>query len=172
MISFFYYLYSYKNSSIKLNDNIINLVLKFINCAIYLVSFALLLISFYFFFRLVEAYRVDVEMPSALAYAKQYTLEIVSFKFEIDLFGFILLLLAYIVGFLSLLTLDTRLSQVNFNYFIYFNYFILIVFLFVISSDILLFFFFYELLLLPSFFFVYSVSYSKKAIQASLYFVI
>lgn len=172
LISAFYYLFSYKNSNIKLNDNIINLVLKFINVACYLVSFILLLISFYFFFKLVEAYRVDVEMPSALAYAKQYTLEIVSFKFEIDLFGFILLMLAYVVGFLSLLTLDTRLSQVNFNFFIYFNYFILIVFFFVISSDILLFFFFYELLLLPSFFFVYSVSYSKKAIQASLYFVI
>ncbi len=45
-------------------------------------------------------------------------------------------------------------------------------FLFVIAIDVLLFFFFYELLLLPSFFFVYFISYSKKAIQASLYFVI
>lgn len=89
-----------------------------------------------------------------------------------DLFGFVLLLLAYIVGFLSLLTLDTRLRLVNFNFFIYFNYFVLVVFLFVVVNDILLFFFFYELLLIPSFFFVYYISYSKKAVQASLYFVI
>ena len=172
LLSFFFFLFSFKNSNIKLGGNIVNTMFKCINIIFYLVSFVLLLTSFYFFFRLVEAYRIDVSMPSDLAYVKQYNLEIISYKFEIDLFGFILLLLAYIVGFLALLTLDTRLSQVNFNYFIYFNYFILIVFFFVITNDIILLFFFYEMLLLPSFFFVYSVSYSKKAIQASLYFVI
>ena len=107
-----------------------------------------------------------------MAYTWQHSLKIFNYHFDINLFGYILLLLAYIVGFLSLLTLDTRLSKVNFNFFIYFNYFIIFVFLFVISNDFFLFFFFYELLLLPSFFFVYFVSYSKKAIQASLYFVI
>jgi formate hydrogenlyase subunit 3/multisubunit Na+/H+ antiporter MnhD subunit len=111
-------------------------------------------------------------VTSALAYSKQVTVVVLGYRFELDLFGFILLALAYAVGFLSLLTLDTKLSQVNFNFFIYFNFFVLIVFLFVIVDDILLFFFLYEMLLLPSFFFVYLVSYSKKAIQASLYFVI
>jgi formate hydrogenlyase subunit 3/multisubunit Na+/H+ antiporter MnhD subunit len=101
-----------------------------------------------------------------------YSLQLFAYRFEIDLFGFILLMLAYVVGFLSLLTLDSRLAAVNFNFFIYFNFFVIFVFLFVIANDIILFFFFYELLVLPSFFFIYFISYSKKAIQASLYFVI
>lgn len=172
LISLFYASFSYKNTSAKFAGSVVSFVLKGINLASYLISFVLLVVSFFFFFKLVESYRVDVKISSALAFSKTYSLQIFMFSFEIDLFGFILLLLAYAVGFLSLLTLDTRLSLVNFNFFIYFNYFILIVFLFVTTCDILLFFFFYELLLLPSFFFVYSVSYSKKAIQASLYFVI
>ena len=153
LISSFYYFFSFKNSNIKLCDNLINLLFKCVSIIIYLVSFVLLLISFFFFFSLVEAYRVDVSMPVDIAYAKQYSLEIVSYRFEIDLFGFILLILAYTVGFLSLLTLDTRLSQVNFNFFVYFNYFIIIVFLFVVSNDIVLFFFFLWTVVVTFFFF-------------------
>jgi NADH-quinone oxidoreductase subunit M len=44
--------------------------------------------------------------------------------------------------------------------------------LYVTTSNVLLFFLFYEFLLLPSFLFVYFVSPSRRAIQASIYFVI
>lgn len=94
------------------------------------------------------------------------------FSFSVDLFGFVLLFLAYIVGFVSLLALDTRLYWKNFRYIFTFNVFVVIVYLYVTTNNLLLFFLFYEFLLLPSFLFVYFVSPSRRAIQASLYFVI
>ncbi len=95
-----------------------------------------------------------------------------NFSFSMDLFGFVLLFLAYIVGFISLLALDTRLYWKNFRYVFTFNVFVVIVYLYVTTNNLLLFFLFYEFLLLPSFLFVYFVSPSRRAIQASLYFVI
>lgn len=50
--------------------------------------------------------------------------------------------------------------------------FIIVVYFYVFSSNMLLFFIFYELLLIPSFLIVYFVSPSRRAIQASLYFLI
>ncbi len=91
---------------------------------------------------------------------------------SIDLFGLILLFLAYVVGFLSILALDTRLYWKNIKFIFSFNLFILVVYLYVSVSNLLLFFLLYECLLLPSFLFVYFVSPSRRAIQASLYFVI
>jgi len=90
----------------------------------------------------------------------------------LDFFGLILLTLAYIVGFISILALDTRLYYKNINYIFAFNLFVLIVYLYVTVSNIILFFLLYECLLIPSFLFVYFVSPSRRAIQASLYFVI
>lgn len=92
--------------------------------------------------------------------------------FSFDFFGFILLTLAYIVGFFSLFALDTRLYWKNIKFIFSFNIFIIIVFLYVSVSNLLLFFLFYECLLIPSFLIVYFVSPSRRAIQASLYFVI
>lgn len=172
MITVAYYFLNYRNPSVKLLNSVVNRRLKFTNIICYLISFILFLVSFYFFLNLTGELKLSRLLDANPAYTNQFLLTFFGYKFEISLFGYILLLLAYVIGFLSLLTLDTRLSRVNFNFFIYFNYFILFVFLFVVVNDILLFFFFYELLLLPSFFFVYFVSYSKKAIQASLYFVI
>lgn len=91
---------------------------------------------------------------------------------SIDLFGFILLFLAYLVGFLSLLALDTRLYWKNFMYIFTFTIFLVIVYLYITTTNILMFFLFYELLLLPSFLFIYFVSPSRRAVQASIYFVI
>lgn len=96
----------------------------------------------------------------------------VTMFFSIDIFGLILLFLAYIVGFFSLLTLDTRLYWRNIKYIFSFNIFIIIVFFYVSVTNLVLFFLSYEFLLLPSFLFVYFVSPSRRAIQASLYFVI
>ena len=91
---------------------------------------------------------------------------------SLDFFGFILITLAYLIGIISLLTLDSRLYWSNIRYLLSFNLFLLIVYIYSSVSNILVFFMCYELLLLPSFFIVYFVSPSRRAIQASLYFVI
>jgi len=78
--------------------------------------------------------------------------------FTLDLFGLILLTLAYLVGFIAILSLDTRLYWKNINYIFAFNIFLIIVYVYVSTTNIILFFFFYELLLLPSFLLVYFVS--------------
>ena len=93
-------------------------------------------------------------------------------KFSMDFFGFILLFLAYIVGFISLLVVDTRLYWSTLKYLFAFNIFSLIVFIFVSTTNIIFFFLSYEMLLLPSFLFVYFVSPSRRAIPASIYFVV
>ena len=94
------------------------------------------------------------------------------FELSIDLFGIVILFLSYFVGILSLLALDTRIFWKNMKYLFFLNYFILLVFFFVFSTNILLFFLFYELLLVPSFLVVYFISPSRRSIQASLYFLI
>lgn len=96
----------------------------------------------------------------------------VNLYFTLDIFGLVLLTLAYLVGFIALLALDTRLYWKNINYVFAFNIFLIVVYVYVTTTNIILFFLFYELLLLPSFLLVYFVSPSRRAIQASLYFVI
>lgn len=97
---------------------------------------------------------------------------IFSIYFSMDFFGFILLFLAYSVGFISILALDTRLYWKNIKYLFAFNIFALIVYFYVSVTNLIFFFLLYEFLLLPSFFFVFFVSPSRRAIQASLYFII
>lgn len=92
--------------------------------------------------------------------------------FSVDFFGFILIFLAYIIGIISILALDTRLYWKNIKFLFSFNVFALIVFLYASVTNIIFFFLLYELLLVPSFFFVFFVSPSRRAVQASLYFVI
>lgn len=89
-----------------------------------------------------------------------------------DYFGLIFCILACLVGFLSFLALDSRLYWKNIRFLIMCNVLCFIIFLFVTTTDILLLLFFYESLLIPSFLFVYFVSPYKRAIQASLYFLI
>ena len=84
----------------------------------------------------------------------------------------ILVFLAYIIGFMSLLTLDSRLYWRNVKYYFSFSIFLFIVYLFVSSSNLIFFFLLYELLLVPSFLFVYFISPSRRSIQASIYFII
>lgn len=99
-------------------------------------------------------------------------LNIINFDFCLDFFGFVLLNLAYLAGILSLLALDTRILYRNMKYITYINTFTLIVFFFVFTNNMLLLFLFYEFLLLPSVLLVYSVSSGRRAIQATLYFII
>lgn len=95
-----------------------------------------------------------------------------NFYLTVDLFGLVLCFLAFAVALLSFLALDTRLYWKNMKFLISCNLLGFFVFLYTSVSDILLLFFFYECLLIPSFTFVYFVSPYRRAIQASLYFLI
>ena len=99
-------------------------------------------------------------------------LYIFNFEFSFDFFGLVLLFLAYFVGILSLLVLDTRFLYRNVKYLVYINFFTILVFMFVFTNNLLLLFLFYEFLLLPSVIIVYFISPSRRAIQATLYFII
>lgn len=93
-------------------------------------------------------------------------------KFSIEFFGFIFILLAYLVGFISFLALDTRLFWKNNRFIFICNFLVFVIFMFVIVNDVLLLFLFYEAMLIPSFLFVYFVSPYRRGVQASLYFLI
>lgn len=158
---------------------VINFLKNYIIISI-LISFFIFLLNVFYFFNYIVFY-----LNSSLINNSLYTLNISTFifyknsifnslyfNFSIDLFGLVLLFLSYIVGFISLLALDSRLYWKNFRYIFTFNVFVVIVYLYTTTSNLLLFFLFYEFLLLPSFLFVYFVSPSRRAIQASIYFVI
>lgn len=93
-------------------------------------------------------------------------------RLSIDLYGFVLLLLAFFVGLFALLTSESKIKNINASFFFFFNYFVLIVYMFVATNNIFTMFICYELLLLPSFLYLLIISYTRKAMQASLYFVI
>lgn len=95
-----------------------------------------------------------------------------AFTFSMDYFGLIFCILACLVGMLSFLALDSRLYWKNVRFLVMCNVLCFLIFLFITTTDILLLLLFYESLLIPSFLFVYFVSPYKRAIQASLYFLI
>lgn len=94
------------------------------------------------------------------------------FYFSMDIFGIILCILAFIVGFLSFLALDTRLYFSKIKFINMCHLLCIFIFLFVSVNNVILLFFFYECLLIPSFLFVYFVSPYRRSVQASLYFLI
>jgi NADH:ubiquinone oxidoreductase subunit 4 (subunit M) len=147
-------------------------LVKYFSLFCMLASFFGYLATFFYFFGLLDATNIAMIHGDHIMQTRFTDVELFGFRVSLDLFGHTLLILAYLIGLFSLLTIDSRLGYLSYRFLLYFNFFVIIVFFFVTVSDILLFFFFYELLVLPSFFFVYFVSYSKKAIQASLYFII
>ena len=95
-----------------------------------------------------------------------------TFKFTPDIFGFILLLIAIFVGFVSFFTLDTRFFYKNLKFFSICHFLVISIYFFLFSSDLLIFFLFYEFLLFPSFLLVYFISPNRRGVQSSLYFLI
>jgi len=91
---------------------------------------------------------------------------------SLDLFGIALIMLAYVVGFLSLFNFNDKIFWYNTKQALLFDYFIIIVIMFACADDVYIFFILYELLLLPSFILVYYNSPNKKGVGASLYFLI
>jgi NADH:ubiquinone oxidoreductase subunit 5 (subunit L)/multisubunit Na+/H+ antiporter MnhA subunit len=153
-------------------------LLKFQSCLKFLKLFLVLTLLISFFFFLVYMYTYILYLSNlnykfvnnTYLFVPSYNMYF--FDISTDVFGLVILFLAYFIGVLSLLALDTRLYFKNVRYLYFVNIFILIVFFFVFSNNILLLFFFYELLLIPSFLLVYHIAPSRRAIQASLYFVI
>jgi len=99
-------------------------------------------------------------------------LNVLGFKFSIDMVGFIFIFIAYIVSIISFLALDSKLYWNNLRFIFTCNVLMLVIFLFTVVDDYLVFFLLYEGLLIPSFLFVYFVSPYRRGIQASLYFLI
>jgi len=154
------------------NNTLLNLIRIILLLSIS-ISFFFYIIFIFFFYKY---YCANINYSIFSVYCLIPTLfinmHIYFFEFSIDFFGIIILFLAYFVGLLSLLALDNRIFYKNIKYLFSINIFILFVFFFVFSSNLLLFFLFYELLLLPSFLVVYFISPSRRAIQASIYFLI
>lgn len=161
----------------KLNQTSLFNSLKWFNITTILISFFIHVITSLIYCTEINKYTLSIFSElnlyniHTISYYSNFFISL-PIKFNIDFFGLIILTLAYIVGFISLLALDTRLYWKNIKYIFSFNLFLLIVYLYVTVSNILLFFMCYEMLLIPSFLIVYFVSPSRRAIQASLYFVI
>lgn len=174
-------------SNQRLNNYSIYGIIKIIIITTLIISFLSHLISFWAYLHNTYNYTLDIFSDTKLL--NNYTIDIyiwdpkintilynasnyLNLNVSLDFFGFTLILLAYIIGLISLLTLDSRLYWNNIRYLLTFNLFLLIVYVYASVSNILIFFMCYEFLLLPSFLIVYFVSPSRRAIQASLYFVI
>jgi len=174
VLSYIVYFVSCKNQmqNIITYDNIYNLVklLLILTLGISFIFFIFFLYFFYIFFNHMGGY--SVFSTYCVLPKTQINNSIDFFEASIDIFGIFLLFLAYFVGILSLLALDNRLFWKNIKYLFTVNIFIIIVFFYVFSTNMLVFFLFYELLLIPSFLVVYFISPSRRAVQASMYFLI
>jgi len=160
-------------------------IIKFFLITSLLISFLFFLISFFYYSNFIyQNYLIYFNSKTSFFYSPNlnffdsfFIYNFFFFKwlkvdFSLDLFGMILLFLAYSVGFLSILALDNKLYWKNFKYYLSFNIFVLVVIFYVSVSNLIFFFLMYECLLLPSFLFVYFVSPSRRSIQASIYFVV
>lgn len=180
----FYYLSKIGNFQVFFRSNSVFKFLKLFLFYGFVLAFFFHIIFFFFYYQFIYKF-YSFSIMSMYMFIPTYeiffnydffyflpVLKCVKFYLSIDFFGIILLTLAYVVGFISILALDTRLYWKNIKYFFSFNVFLIIVFLYVSVTNLVLFFLMYECLLIPSFFFVYFVSPSRRAIQASIYFVI
>lgn len=147
-------------------------VFKFMNMVVYYACMSMAFTGFYYFYVYLSTVPLQAKSDYSFLSKQQIDFRWLSLNFSVDLFGCVIIMLAYFVGMFSMLSLDTRLPNALLKFYIYFNFFLLFVYIYALSRDLVVFFIAYELLLIPSFFFVYFVSYSKKAIQACLYFVI
>lgn len=136
----------------------------------------ILLVYLFFYYTYYYSYLVKLNILNSFYYENDILnpkiILFENFLFSIDINGIILCILAFIVGFLSFLALDTRLYFSQFRFILMCHLLCLFIFLFISVNNILLLFFFYECLLVPSFLFVYFVSPYRRSVQASLYFLI
>jgi formate hydrogenlyase subunit 3/multisubunit Na+/H+ antiporter MnhD subunit len=173
------------NSQILDKNSSVIFFLRFALLGSLILSFFVFLVIFYFYLQAVTLvthldaihYLTNTTPgelpPSSYGMGMDFVWDFFNFfDCSFDLFGLIFLLLAYLVGIISFLTIDTKLFATNVKYVFVCNIIVLVVAFFVITNDILVFFLLYEFLLVPSFFFVYFVGSYERATQAALYFVI
>lgn len=161
---------------IKNYDNIS--LVRFILFLSLFVSFCFIFFIFFIFIKCYQSYvYFSIFTNFNLNYSDLFFFKLPLFslwfiKFSIEFFGFIFIILAYIVGLISFLALDTRFYWKNIKFIFICNFLVFIIYVFTIVNDLLLFFLFYEAMLIPSFLFVYFMSPYRRGIQASLYFLI
>jgi NADH-quinone oxidoreductase subunit M len=174
----FFFFSKFFNFQRVLGSVSVTFVVKYFLMISLLVSFFLHFINFWFYIHHVNVlsnfllYNFIDEVDFDQSLFDFIGFQIFGFNFSIEMFGFIFILLAYLVGIISFLSLDSQFFEKNFKYVFVCNMLVLIIYLFTICSDFLMFFVLYECLLIPSFLFVYHTSQYKKGIQASLYFLI
>lgn len=168
---FFFFISSLMYKSNLNKSNKIQNLLKFLSIISIITSFFMVLFSFYYY--LISFYKLSA--------SKRFTKNISTFWLDfdfyniplvMDLFGFLIMLISFIVGFLSLKALDNRLFWKQTKYFYYFNIFTSITYFFSLTQNLMLLFILYECFLLPSFILVYYISPNKRALQASIYFIL
>ncbi len=173
LFNFYTYLYTIKNINNIEENNILLLFFKNILKKFFIFSFLFILISFYFFLNIclvnTQKYNTEFVFKSLL---DGYVLNFKTYQFYINIYGFLILFISYFAGFIAVSTLNTVYTEQRVRLYIIFLQFLIVIYGFVQTNDLLLLFFFYEVLLLGSFLVVYYSSYVKKAVQASLYFVI
>lgn len=117
-------------------------------------------------------YDLNLFFKPDLVFFKSVQFDFLDYDFSVEFFGYIFILLAYMVGIISFLCLDSQFYWKNMKFIFICSFLVLIIYLFTACSDFLLFFIFYESLLIPSFLFVYYTSQYRRGVQASLYFLI
>lgn len=151
----------------------------------FILSFRLLIKVFFFFILLLSVFCLfftfDFMFSSSnLLYPNEYFKDSGDFffykngffQFSLNLYGLILVFLCLVTGFVAISTVNNLYFEEKLKFYLIFFQFLLAILGFIKSSDLITFFFFYEVLMLGSFLIVYYGSYSKKAVQASLYFVL
>jgi len=174
---FLFYFSKYYNFQNLIKLFSLSNIFKFILLISMLISFFLNLFSFWFFIKtynssLTTSLYSNFYLENNIFLFNIFLFNFFNYKTSIEFFGFIFILLAYIVGLLSFLALDTRIFNKNIKYIFVCNFLVIVIHLFVIIEDLLLLFLFYECMLVPSFLFVYFVSPYRRGVQASIYFLI
>jgi len=132
-------------------------LIRFILIGSLLISFILICFIFWIFikcyfsllyFFLYDEFNFNL---SDLFFLKLPLTQIWTIKFSIEFFGFIFIILAYIVGLISFLALDTRLYWRNVRFIFICNFLVFVIYMFTIVNDLLLLFLFYETMLIPSY---------------------
>ena len=170
----FYFSKNYNLQNILKNFSSTHII-KYILLISILISLFIIIFSFWFFIKLYYLTSLNILIKNDLLNIFYYKIplnDLWGIKLSIEFFGFIFIILAYIVGFLSLMSLDTRLYWKNIKFLFTCNFLIFIILMFTVVNDILLLFLFYEGMMIPSFLFVYFISPYRRGIQASLYFLI
>jgi len=121
---------------------VISLIISFL---IHCITFWLYINLLYYFmsFNITNNYFIipNLNYFFKLSLLNLFNYDIFNIYFSMDFFGFVLLFLAYIVGIISILALDTRLYWKNIKYLFAFNVFTLIVYLYVSVTNLIFFFY-------------------------------